>query len=114
MTKRSVLLLVLMTALILTASPLLNVAWAQPMGEHGEAAMGKPALVTFGTAVALGFAAALCGLGQGWSISAACQGIARNPGAGGAIRLAMLLGLAFIESLVIYALLIALVLWIKI
>ena len=35
------------------------------------------------------------------------EGIARNPGAAGAIRLAMIIGLALIESLVIYALLIA-------
>jgi len=40
-------------------------------------------------------------------IAAACDGIARNPSAGGAIRTAMIIGLALIESLVIYALIIA-------
>lgn len=51
-----------------------------------------------------GFAGAL---GQGKAISSACEGLARNPGAAGAIRTSLLLGLAFIESIVIYALLIA-------
>ena len=40
-------------------------------------------------------------------IAAACEGIARNPSAAGAIRLGMIIGLALIESLVIYALIIA-------
>lgn len=59
-------------------------------------------------AVAIGVAAAGCGLGQGRAISSACEGMARNPGATGNIRTSMLIGLAFIESLAIYALLIAL------
>jgi len=53
----------------------------------------------------VGFAGAL---GQGKAIAAACDGLARNPGAAGPIRTTLLLGLAFIESVVIYALLIAL------
>jgi F-type H+-transporting ATPase subunit c len=55
----------------------------------------------------LGIAAAAGAIGQGRSIAAACDGIARNPSAGGAIRTAMIIGLALIESLVIYALVIA-------
>jgi F-type H+-transporting ATPase subunit c len=58
-------------------------------------------------AFVLGVAAAAGAIGQGKAISAACEGIARNPGAAGPIRLAMLIGLALIESLVIYALVIA-------
>ncbi|HUP44987.1 MAG TPA: ATP synthase F0 subunit C, partial [Thermoanaerobaculia bacterium] len=41
------------------------------------------------------------------AIAASVEGIARNPSAAPAIRLAMIIGLALIESLVIYALLIA-------
>jgi F-type H+-transporting ATPase subunit c len=48
-------------------------------------------------------AAAAGAIGQSRAIVAACEGIARNPGAAGAIRLAMIIGLALIESLVIYA-----------
>jgi F-type H+-transporting ATPase subunit c len=58
-------------------------------------------------AFVLGIAAAAGAIGQGRAIAASVEGIARNPGAAGAIRLAMLIGLALIESLVIYALLIA-------
>jgi len=55
----------------------------------------------------LGIAAFGGAFGQGRAIAASVEGIARNPGAGGAIRTAMIIGLALIESLVIYALLIA-------
>jgi F-type H+-transporting ATPase subunit c len=60
---------------------------------------------------ALAFAAAFAALGQGKAISAAAEGIARNPGAAGDIRGALILGLVLIESLVIYALLISLILF---
>ena len=55
----------------------------------------------------LGIAAAAGAIGQSRAIAAACEGIARNPTAAGPIRLAMIIGLALIESLVIYALIIA-------
>ena len=55
----------------------------------------------------LGIAAAAGAIGQSKGLAAACEGIARNPSAGGAIRTAMIIGLALIESLVIYALIIA-------
>jgi F-type H+-transporting ATPase subunit c len=52
-------------------------------------------------AAGLGMAIAAfgCGLGQGRVAGSACEGIARNPGATGNIRTAMLLGLVFIETL---------------
>jgi F-type H+-transporting ATPase subunit c len=59
--------------------------------------------------IALGAAASAGAIGQGRAIAAACEAIARNPGAGGAIRTAMIIGLALIESLVIYALVVALI-----
>jgi F-type H+-transporting ATPase subunit c len=58
-------------------------------------------------AFVLGLAAAAGAIGQSRAIAAACEGIARNPSAAGPIRLAMIIGLALIESLVIYALIIA-------
>ena len=58
-------------------------------------------------AFVLGIAAAFGALGQGKAIAASVEGIARNPSAGAAIRGAMIIGLALIESLVIYALVIA-------
>lgn len=57
-------------------------------------------------AFAMAIASGLCGLGQGKAIASAVEGMARNPGATNAIQLAMLIGLAFIESLALYTLLI--------
>jgi F-type H+-transporting ATPase subunit c len=64
--------------------------------------------------LAIGVAALGGGIGQGRAAAAALDGIARNPGAAGQIRGPMILGLALIESLVIYALIIAFLLWAKI
>lgn len=60
-------------------------------------------------AFVLGIAAAAGAIGQSRAIAASVEGIARNPSAAPAIRLAMIIGLALIESLVIYALVIAFV-----
>lgn len=64
--------------------------------------------------IAIGFGvpiAVLSGaIGQGKTASAAMEGIARQPEAAGRIQTAMIIGLALIESLVIYALLISLIL----
>ena len=60
---------------------------------------------------ALAFAAGLGALGQGKAVASAAEAIARNPGATGDIRGALLLGLVLIESLVIYVLLISLLLF---
>lgn len=65
---------------------------------------------TIGMTIGIGIAAAGCGLGQGNAVKAACEGIARNPEAGGQISQSLILGLAFIESLCIYALLVDLIL----
>ena len=61
----------------------------------------------------LAIAAAICGLAQGRAVAAACEGLARNPGAAASIRFALILGLALIESLVIYTFLISLMLYFK-
>jgi F-type H+-transporting ATPase subunit c len=50
----------------------------------------------------MALASGLCGLGQGKAVASAVEGMARNPGAAKAIQLAMLIGLAFIESLALY------------
>ena len=55
----------------------------------------------------LGIAAAAGAIGQARAIAAGVEGTARNPSAGPMIRITMIIGLALIESLVIYALVIA-------
>jgi len=59
-------------------------------------------------AAGVGFAIAVFGgaLGQSRIGAAACEGAARNPGAAGRIQTMMILGLALIESLVLFALLV--------
>ena len=64
--------------------------------------------------LSIGIAAFGGGLGQGRAAAAALDGIARNPGASGKLFVPMLLGLALIESLVIYSLVIAIMLYLKI
>jgi len=58
-------------------------------------------------AFAIGLAAFGGSLGQGRTATAALEGIARNPSAQGKIFVPMIIGLALIESLVLYAFVIA-------
>ena len=70
-------------------------------GEPGTAPGGSwffPALGSF----AVGIAAVGGAIGDGRAIAAACEGTARNPGAGGRIFTMLLLGLALIETLVLF------------
>jgi F-type H+-transporting ATPase subunit c len=65
-------------------------------------------------ATAAGFGIAIaalgCGIGQGLGLKGAVEGIARNPESSGKVTVTMLIGLAMIESLCIYALVISLML----
>jgi F-type H+-transporting ATPase subunit c len=61
-----------------------------------------------GAGLCMGLAVLGGGLGQGRAAAAALEGIARNPGASGKITTPMILGLALVESLVLFALVIAL------
>ena len=65
------------------------------------------AFIGIATGLGIGIAAFGGALGQGKAAAAALEGIARNPGASGKIFTPMILGLALIESLVIYALVIS-------
>lgn len=67
-------------------------------------------MTALATAIGMAIAAAGCGIGQGMGLKAACEGTARNPEAGGKITVTLILGLAFIESLAIYALVVNLIL----
>lgn len=60
--------------------------------------------------IAIGVAAFGCGIGQGLGLAGAMSGISRNPEAAGKIQVNMLIGLAMIESLCIYALVVSLIL----
>jgi F-type H+-transporting ATPase subunit c len=86
-------------ALILFALLLVTPVFAQTSTAPANApALGNWSLAAIGLGIAVG----LAGLGQGRIASAAAEGIARNPGAGGAVQTAMIIGLAFVESLVLF------------
>lgn len=72
------------------------------------------AYVALGAGLAIAIAAAGGGIGQGRAAAAALEGIARNPGAAGKLNGPMILALALIESLVIYAFVIAIMLTLKV
>jgi F-type H+-transporting ATPase subunit c len=82
-------------AVLFTAIPAL--AQAPAAQESSNAGYGYLAAV-----IGFGIAAGLCGLGQGRVAGAACEGMARNPSAYNRVQLALILGLAFIETLVIF------------
>jgi F-type H+-transporting ATPase subunit c len=68
-----------------------------PAAESNNTGYGYLAAV-----IGFGIAAGLCGLGQGRVAGAACEGMARNPSAYNRVQVALILGLAFIETLVIF------------
>ena len=80
--------------------------------EHAAAAStdANLALICLAAALSVGIAALGCGIGMGSGIGGACSGIARNPEASGKITVTMIIGLALIESLTIYGLVISLIL----
>ena len=94
--------------------------FAQPAGSFDAAAVkaqglaSNYGLIALGAGLGIGLAALGGGIGQGRAAGSALEGIARNPGAAGQIRGPMILGLALIESLVIYALIISLLLVLKV
>jgi F-type H+-transporting ATPase subunit c len=88
----------MLSAITAAAQPATEAAEAGGPGRRGYIAM----------AAGIGFAIAVFGgaIGQSKIGAAACEGAARNPGAAGRIQTMMILGLALIESLVLFALLI--------
>jgi F-type H+-transporting ATPase subunit c len=63
-------------------------------------------LVPIGAGIGMGLAAGLCGVGQGRAVASATEALARNPGTRAGITMLLVLGLAFIESLTLFTLVI--------
>jgi len=85
-------------------------AYAQEAGGIND----RDKYVALAAGIGLGVAALGGALGQGRAAAAALDGIARNPGAADKLFTPMILGLALIESLVIYSLVISILLYTKI
>ncbi len=93
--------LALMTILLTATSAL---AAGEPVADNNKG------YIALAIGIGLGLAAFGGSLGQGKTASAALEGISRNPGAADKIFTPMILGLALIESLVIYSFVIGFVL----
>ncbi len=87
-------------ALAIVAAPALAFA-------EGSALSTQGGLIAIAAGLAIGLAAAGGALGQGKAVSAGLDSIGRNPAAQGKLFVPMLIGLAFVESLVIIAFVIA-------
>ena len=107
MSKRSLLTTALLVGAGAFFAPVLAQGAAPLADTNPEVA--RWSIITAG--FALGIAAACGAIGQGRAVGSAVEAIARNPGAVGDIRGALLLGLVLIESLSIYVLLISLILF---
>jgi F-type H+-transporting ATPase subunit c len=105
---RKVAIVMIAFAVVMLIAP---AAFAQEAGAKGGS--GHVGIL----AIAAGFGMALAAfggaLGQSRIGAAACEGMARNPGASGAIRASMILGLVFVETLSLLTFVIAIVLYLK-
>jgi F-type H+-transporting ATPase subunit c len=104
-----------MKKLMITGMTLLFTLVLASLAMAAEGAAAGPGLGGFFSSAmiaagfGIGIAAFGTGIGQGLAVKSAVEGIARNPEASGKITVTMLIGLAMIESLCIYALVIALI-----
>jgi F-type H+-transporting ATPase subunit c len=98
------------TALVLSPAMAFAQAAVPVAANRSDAYSG----IAIGAGLAIGAAALGGALGQGRATAAALEGISRNPGAASRIQTPMILGLALIESLVLFALVIAFLLQSKI
>lgn len=101
MMNKAKLILATCGGVILTAGQVLaeTTATGAPVGGTGLAGIGA--------GLAIGVAALGGGLGQGRAVSSALEAVGRNPSASGKVLAPMVLGLVFIETLVIFSFVIA-------
>jgi F-type H+-transporting ATPase subunit c len=91
---------VMLSAVILSLTLLAPAVFAQEAAGGG----GGKGIAAIAAGIGMAIAAFGAAFGQGRIASAACEGIARNPGAAGAIRASMILGLVFVETLALFTL----------
>jgi F-type H+-transporting ATPase subunit c len=109
-------ILLLGALLAATAAPALATEAAEATGAVASTATGGGTSVWFytfvsiATAIGMSITAIGVGLAQSGAVKGAVEGIARNPGASGKVFSTLIIGLAMMESLAIYALVVALIL----
>jgi F-type H+-transporting ATPase subunit c len=82
---------------------------ATPEAQQGYNKLYYYGMAAVGCGLAIGFGALGAGIGQGIGTSKACEGIARNPATAGKVTTTLIIGLAMMESLTIYALVVVLI-----
>lgn len=85
------------------------IALADDAAPAADGAKSGRSMIVVGLGLAIGLAALGTGIGQGIGLQGATEGVARNPGASGKITTTLIIGLAMIESLAIYALVVVLI-----
>ena len=80
--------------------------FAVPAFAQGGEAAGAVNWVAITAGFSMAFASGICALAQGKATASAAEALARNPAARPGIQLALILGLALIESLALYTLVI--------
>ena len=103
--RKAKFLLMMTTSLVVMGFS--SIAFAQDSATMELAKISNGGIIAIACGLAIGLAALGGALGQGRTAAAALEGIARNPASADRIFTPMILGLALIESLVIYALIIA-------
>ena len=93
---------------MLLASPLM--AMAQEGAGGGAGGGLRAGLIALGAGLGIGIAALGCGMGQGKLGASAMESIGRNPNSTNQLFVPMIIGLAFIESLTLYSLVISFIL----
>lgn len=86
-----------------TSVPVSGKSTVEMAEEITDSTSGK----AWAAAICVGLAAAAGAIGMGWAISKSSEGISRQPEAEGKIRTSLMLGLVFIETAIIYALIVA-------
>jgi F-type H+-transporting ATPase subunit c len=95
--KRYLAMCLTLFGMLLVAAPVF--AQGGPAG-GGSSENTKWVIITAGFAMAI--ASAVCGFAQSKATAAACEGLARNPGARPGIQFALILALVLIESMALY------------
>jgi F-type H+-transporting ATPase subunit c len=108
--KRIIASVLLVLSLVVLMAPVVFAAETPAVASPDEAKMKYYGIAALSCGLAIGIAALGAALGQGMGLRGAVEGIARNPGASGKITTTLIIGLAMIESLAIYALVVALIL----
>jgi F-type H+-transporting ATPase subunit c len=80
---------------------------ALALAAEGEAL--KQGIMYLGASLAIGLAAFGAGIGMGYLLKGTQDGLARNPTVGGRLQTTMFIGLAFLETLALYGLLVAII-----